>query len=215
MPSPAPRDALAAHRIFIGSITPSGNTIVERLTLAILREFPQVSAHFSRTPVYGSVDPFPDAYDTDGMLAAARLLAHAAPDVLIWNGSKGGSIDFRLDHDFVAQVKAATGIACTTSTLALDEVLKQTGVTRYALVSPYDAGYQDKIIKTFPEVANNYQCEKSFRGSMQHLDKSLRNIADAHLHIQIRSSEVLPTGPQVDFRADLDVLLGEVVRVLK
>ena len=69
--------------------------------------------------------------------------------------------------------------------------------------------------KTFPEVANNYPGEKSFRGSMQHLDKSLRNIADAHLHVQIRSSEVLPTGPQVDFRADLDVLLGEVVRVLK
>jgi hypothetical protein len=47
------------------------------------------------------------------------------------------------------------------------------------------------------------------------LDRSLRNIADAHLHVQIRTSEVLPTGPQVDFRADLDVLLSEVVRVLK
>jgi len=69
--------------------------------------------------------------------------------------------------------------------------------------------------KTFGEVANNYQGAKSFKGSMQHLDRSLRNIADAHLHVQIRSSEVLPTGPQVDFRADLDVLLSEVVRVLK
>lgn len=69
--------------------------------------------------------------------------------------------------------------------------------------------------KTFGEVANNYQGSKSFKGSMQHLDKSLRNIADAHLHVQIRSTEVLPTAPQVDFRADLDVLLSEVVRVLK
>lgn len=69
--------------------------------------------------------------------------------------------------------------------------------------------------KTFNEVANNYSGAKSFRGSMQHLNLSLRNVADAHLHVQIRSSEVLPTGPQVDFRADLDVLLGEIVRVLK
>lgn len=69
--------------------------------------------------------------------------------------------------------------------------------------------------KDFNEVANNYPGAKSFRGSMQHLDQSLRNIADAHLHVQVRSSESLPTGPQVDFRADLDVLLAEVVRLVK
>ena len=69
--------------------------------------------------------------------------------------------------------------------------------------------------KTFAEVANNYAGAKSFRGSMQHLNSSLRNIADAHLHLQIRKSEILPTQPQVDFRADLDVLLAETVRLLK
>lgn len=69
--------------------------------------------------------------------------------------------------------------------------------------------------KTFNEVANNYSGAKSFRGSMQHLNLSLRNVANAHLHVQIRPTEVLPTGAQVDFRSDLDVLLGEIVRVLK
>lgn len=68
---------------------------------------------------------------------------------------------------------------------------------------------------TFNEVANNYSGAKSFRGSMQHLNLSLRNVADSHLHVQIRPSEVLPTGAQIDFQADLDVLLGEVVRVLQ
>lgn len=68
---------------------------------------------------------------------------------------------------------------------------------------------------TFAEVANNYAGAKSFRGSMQHLNSSLRNIADAHLHVQIRKSEILPTQPQVDFRADLDVLLAETIRLLK
>lgn len=69
--------------------------------------------------------------------------------------------------------------------------------------------------KSFGEVVNNYPGAKSFRGSMQHLDGSLRNVADAHLHVQIRSRESVPTPAQVDFRADLDVLLAEVVRLMK
>lgn len=69
--------------------------------------------------------------------------------------------------------------------------------------------------KTFAEVENNYAGAKSFRGSMQHLHGSMKNIADAFLHVQIRKSEVLPNETQVDFRADLDALLAEFVRVLR
>ena len=69
--------------------------------------------------------------------------------------------------------------------------------------------------KSFPEVANNYAGAKSFRGSMQNLNGSLRNIADAHLHVQIRRSETLPSETQVDFKSDLDVLLGEFMRLVK
>jgi len=36
--------------------------------------------------------------------------------------------------------------------------------------------------RTFTEVANNTGGAKSFKGSMQHLDKSLRNVADSFLH---------------------------------
>ena len=86
--------AYAANRHFIGTITPSGNTVVERITQGILRELPQASGHFSRTPVFGTSDPSPDAYATEGLLAAARLLAHAAPQVIVWNGSKGAGIGF-------------------------------------------------------------------------------------------------------------------------
>jgi hypothetical protein len=69
---------------------------------------------------------------------------------------------------------------------------------------------------SFSRVANNYGASgQSFSKSMKHLDTALRNVADAHLHQQIRKSETLPTAPQVDFRASLDVLLSEIVRVLK
>lgn len=64
---------------------------------------------------------------------------------------------------------------------------------------------------TFNEVANNYG-SKSFKKSMNHLNNSLRNIADSFLHDTIRKRESLPTLNQVDFRQDMDVLLGEIVR---
>lgn len=68
--------------------------------------------------------------------------------------------------------------------------------------------------KTFVEVASNYG-GKSLKKSLQSLQNSLRNIADAHLHEPIRRKEILPNETQVDFRNDLDVLLGEIVRILK
>lgn len=73
--------------------------------------------------------------------------------------------------------------------------------------------------KTFTEVANSHaagtSAGRSFKGSMQHLDNSMKNIADQLLHVQIRNAEVLPATTQVDFTQDLDVLLAEVVRLLK
>jgi maleate isomerase len=153
---PDPVATLAAHRFFVGTITPSGNTVVERVTLAVLADFPEVSPHFSRTPVHGDRDPFPDSYDFDSMLAAARLLGHARPNVIVWNGSKGGSIDFALDRDLCRRITAETGVPATTSTLALDEVFKATGVRDYALVSPYDTKYQEKTIACFERAG--YRC---------------------------------------------------------
>lgn len=69
-------------------------------------------------------------------------------------------------------------------------------------------------LNNFSEVANNYSNgTRSFRESMRSLDTSSRKIADSHLHTQIRKSEVLPTVNQINFSHDLDVLLGEIVRV--
>lgn len=68
----------------------------------------------------------------------------------------------------------------------------------------------------FDEVANNYAGGgKSFRESVQHLHKSSRKIADSALHQPIRRKESVPGKIQVEFRPDLDVLLGEIARVLR
>lgn len=129
----------------LGTITPSGNVVVERVTAAVLAGFPDVSGHFSRTAVVGSADDYADGYDWEGMLGAATLLSHAAPGAIVWNGSKGGSLGFGVDRDLCARIAAATGIRATTSTLAMDAALRANGFRRLALVTPYSPGYAAKI----------------------------------------------------------------------
>jgi integrase len=67
----------------------------------------------------------------------------------------------------------------------------------------------------FSGVANNYAGSKSFKKNMLTLNTALRNIADSYLHEHIRAREEAPQRQQVDFRAQLDQLLAEVVRVHK
>ncbi len=69
--------------------------------------------------------------------------------------------------------------------------------------------------KTFKEVANNYSGTKSFRDSAAQLEDSSRKIGDSFLHTKIRQSESLPNAVQVDFRHSLDVILSEIVRILR
>ncbi len=157
---PSAAHAYEAQRSFIGVVTPSGNTVVERITLGILADLPTVSAHFSRTPVFGAKDllpapaevdaftkdPSPDSYAVDGLLAAARLLAHVQPQVLLWNGSKGAAIGFEHDRALAGAFTRETGIPATTSVLGLEAALAARGIRRIALLTPYtEAGQQEAI----------------------------------------------------------------------
>ena len=67
----------------------------------------------------------------------------------------------------------------------------------------------------FEQVANNYKWGQSEKNLILHLQRSLRNIADSHLHKKIRKKESLPNLTQVNFKNELDVLLQEIVRLLK
>ncbi len=69
-----------------------------------------------------------------------------------------------------------------------------------------------KVTK-FAEVANNYKGTRSFKDAMKNLENGARKIADGHLHVQIRDSEVLPMPEQVNFSPAIDLLLGEIVRI--
>ena len=67
----------------------------------------------------------------------------------------------------------------------------------------------------FAQIANNYSGGSSFKKSMQHLLNSSKNIADNHLHSQIKKNDALPNETQVDYKNDLDFLLMEIVRLTK
>jgi hypothetical protein len=69
---------------------------------------------------------------------------------------------------------------------------------------------------SFAEVANNYSGGgRSFKETMHHLENAARKVGDAHLHMPIRKSETLPAAQQVCFAPQLDVLLSEIVRILR
>jgi maleate isomerase len=210
----SPRERFCSPRKFLGWITPSANTVVERVTLGILREFPQVSAHFSRTSVVGAKDPFPTTYDFDDMLAAARLLGDAKLDVVAWNGSKGGSLDFALDRELVARIEAATGARSTTSTLAIDQVFREDGVERFALVCPYVDAYRDRIVATFARegyacaAARNAGLADNYSFSQIDLDDiaaMLRDVAKARPQAIIAFCTNFPAAPVV---AEMEDELG-------
>lgn len=70
-------------------------------------------------------------------------------------------------------------------------------------------------MKTFKEVASNYKAGKSLKGSLKNLENSSRNISDGLLHQVIRKQESVPTLNQVNFSPDIDVLIGEIIRVIE
>lgn len=70
-------------------------------------------------------------------------------------------------------------------------------------------------VTSFVQVASNYAGSKSFKEAMAGLEAAARKIGDSHLHTQIRKSEVLPTPTQVNSSQQVDVLLAEIVRILK
>lgn len=133
----------------LGMITPSANTVVERVTIGVLAAFPDVAAHFTRIPVSGSSDDYPADYDWPTMLAAARLLTDAKPAALCWNGSRGGSFGFDVDRRLCDRIAGACGLPCTTATLAIEAALRRAGARRIGLVTPYRPQYIAKLVAGF------------------------------------------------------------------
>jgi len=145
-------------RILLGMLTPSSNTVLEPVTAAMLAELPEVSAHFGRFKVteIALSEPALRQFDESEILRAAELLSHAKLHCISWNGTSSGWLGFDADERLCERITAATGIPACTSVLALNEILRATGVERFGLVSPYLDDVQQKIVANYER--SGFEC---------------------------------------------------------
>jgi maleate isomerase len=137
--------------IRLGVLTPSSNTALEPLTSALAAAVPGCSAHFSRFKVteIALSDQALGQFDDSKILAAAELLADAKVDVIGWSGTSSGWLGFDADRRLCERITERTGIKATTAVLALNELLALRGVSRLALVTPYTADVQQRIVANY------------------------------------------------------------------
>lgn len=135
----------------LGMLTPSSNTCLEPVTYRLLHGTDHVTAHFARVPVTRiALDDGSDAqFDPAPMLAAARQLADARVDVIVWNGTSGSWLGVDHDRALCAAITEATGIPATTSTLAILDACAAYGVTRLGLAVPYTRDVAERIVATY------------------------------------------------------------------
>ena len=147
-----------AGRVLLGMLTPSSNTVLEPVTSAMLAGLPEVSAHFGRFKVteIALSERALGQFDDGEILRAAELLSHAKLDCIGWNGTSSGWLGFDADERLCQRITGATGIPACTSVLALNEIFRATGVTRFGLVSPYLDDVQQKIVANYAR--SGFEC---------------------------------------------------------
>lgn len=131
----------------IGMLTPSSNTVLEPVTSDLMAGVDGVSVHYARLPVTRiALDKDAGAqFALEPMMAAARLLADALVDVIVWNGTSGSWLGLERDRDICESIRRATGIPATTSSLALMDAYEALGLRRVGLVTPYTDDVNDAI----------------------------------------------------------------------
>ena len=146
---PEPGATMSSLRL--GMLTPSSNTVLEPVTVRILAGLPDVNVHFSRFRVtaIGLDAAALGQFDERPMLAAAELLADARVDAISWNGTSAGWLGLDSDRRLCQRITAATGIAASTSVLALFDILRRRGERRIGLVTPYTEDVQAAIVAGF------------------------------------------------------------------
>lgn len=152
-------------RTLLGVLTPSSNTVLEPLTSAILAEVPDVTAHFSRFPVreISLREEALGQFDNAPILDAAKLVADARLDTIIWSGTNSGWMGFETDEALCREITEATGVEACTSVLALREIFERTNVTRFGLVTPYLDEIQERILGTFQKAGFACAAERHLR----------------------------------------------------
>lgn len=185
----------APPRRRIGMLTPSSNTVLEPMAVNILRGVPHVSAHFSRLPVteISLGDAALEQFEIDAHLSAARLLADARVDVIGWNGTSASWTGFEGDERLCSEIARRHGVAATTAVLAINELLDVLQVRRFALVSPYIAPVQERIVEVYGRAGYDCVAERHFDEQVNYAFAEIEEarIADAVRQVAAATPEAI------------------------
>ncbi|HEX5145460.1 MAG TPA: hypothetical protein VFV85_00450 [Conexibacter sp.] len=135
----------------IGHVTPSCNTALEPLCCAIAPPALGVSHHFSRLGVR-AIALAPDElaqFEAEPMVAAARSLTDAHVHAIAWNGTSGSWTGLEQDEAICAAISAELAVPATTTTLAIVEAVRASGLGRIAIATPYTADVNERIVATY------------------------------------------------------------------
>ncbi|KIW02456.1 uncharacterized protein PV09_06266 [Verruconis gallopava] len=160
----------------LGIIVPSSNTSLEPLTQAIVDSIStplrQVTVHFTRIRMTQLDLSTRSAaqFAQSAFVPAAQLLAdakasrpstHPTPfpaqplprvDAIGWSGTSAGWLGFSQDEQLCELVTRRFGVPATTSTLALNRVLRLARVERLGLVTPYTSDMNQLIMRNYAEI---------------------------------------------------------------
>lgn len=134
-----------------GLIVPSSNTVVEDVWADLAAGMPGLRCHFTRLSVTEIHQDAATAaqFEKQRLLAAVDLLAELSPDSIVWAGTAGAWLGFERDRAVCAELEKRTGIPATSSLLVVNSVLEARGVSRIALVTPYQADTEAAIVANY------------------------------------------------------------------
>jgi maleate isomerase len=135
------------NSVRLGMITPSVNTCLEPVTVAMIRELPEVSVHFTRFSVPKVTLSY--ALEEEPMLVAAGLLAEARVHCIAYNATSGALLGLDWDRRLVEQMQHATGIISTTATIAMFDALRHLGIVSIGILFPGSEAVTEKIVSVY------------------------------------------------------------------
>ncbi|KAK3718571.1 hypothetical protein LTR37_005075 [Vermiconidia calcicola] len=138
----------------VGFIVPSSNTAVEPITQAIFQSLNEdIICIFTRIKVktVGTDAKSTSQFSIENMVEAAQLLADSEPDCIIWNGTSGMWVGTGLEEDrkLAKAMQDATGIPCSTTTIATIEALEHLQAKKMSIAVPYTEALTAKVAEFY------------------------------------------------------------------
>lgn len=175
----------------IGMLIPSSNTVAEPVTNRLLHGVPGVSVHYARVRVTEiALSPASDAqFAAQPMLEAASLLADAGVGQIVWNGTAGSWLGIGHDRRLCEAIERGTGIPATTSTLAVLDAVRASGIRRLAIVTPYTDDVNERIAAVFEGIG--IRCAGAV-GCGLSVNRAFANVGEEEIGRLIGEAAALP-----------------------